>query len=85
MVKTRSGSVKVPNRVEVRVRSRETGVQGSTRSVQVQAMEVEQEVVGGGREKRNGDPASPREYQVPRKRPRSVSPEPPKVEDGGMG
>ena len=43
MVKTRSGSVKVPNRVEVRVRSRETGVQGSTRSVQVQAMEVEQE------------------------------------------
>ena len=84
MVKTRSGSVKVPNRVEVRVRSRETGVQGSTRSVQVQAMEVEaQEAIGGGREKRNGDPASPREYQVPRKRPRSVSPEPPKVEDGG--
>merc|ERR1719357_178068 len=33
---------------------------------------------GHSREKRNGDPAS-REYQVPRKRARSVSPEPPKV------
>lgn len=78
MVKTRSGSGKAPNRVEVRVRSRETGVQGSTRSVQVQAMEVEQELV----QKRTGDPASPREYQVPRKRARSVSPEPAKVEEG---
>merc|ERR1719356_1187414 len=33
---------------------------------------------GQSREKRNGDPAS-REYQIPRKRARSVSPEPPKV------
>merc|ERR1719357_411366 len=33
---------------------------------------------GHSREKRNGDPAS-REYQIPRKRARSVSPEPPKV------
>ena len=83
MVKTRSGSGKAPNRLEVRVRSRETGVQGSTRSVQVQAMEVEQELQAGRQEKRIGEPASPREYQVPRKRARSVSPEPAKVEDGG--
>merc|ERR1719284_1814510 len=33
---------------------------------------------GLSREKRNGDPTS-REYQIPRKRARSVSPEPPKV------
>merc|ERR1719350_1437361 len=33
---------------------------------------------GQSREKRNGDPTS-REYQIPRKRARSVSPEPPKV------
>lgn len=79
MVKTRSTSGKAPNRLEVRVRSRETGVQG-TRSVQVQAMEVEEEVARN--EKRNGEPASTREYQVPRKRARSVSPEPTKVEEG---
>lgn len=82
MVKTRSGSGKAPRSVEVRVRSRETGMKGSTRSVQVQAMEVEQpELVPTVREKRIGDPASPREYQVPRKRARSVSPEPAKLEE----
>ena len=90
MVKTRSSSGKtaLPNRLEVRLRSRESDKKGSTKSVQVQAMDTSEDLSsnmlpttgssGQSREKRNGDPAS-REYQIPRKRARSVSPEPPKV------
>ena len=89
MVKTRSSSGKtsLPNRLEVRLRSRESDKKGSTRSVQVQAMDTSEDLTpmlpntgssGQSREKRNGDPTS-REYQIPRKRARSVSPEPPKV------
>lgn len=90
MVKTRSSSGKtsIPNRLEVRLRSRESDKKGSTRSVQVQAMDTSEDLSptllsstgssGLSREKRNGDPTS-REYQIPRKRARSVSPEPPKV------
>jgi len=91
MVKTRSSSGKtaLPNRLEVRLRSRESDKKGSTRSVQVQAMDTSEDLSpsailtsssssGQPREKRNGDPA-PKEYQIPRKRARSVSPEPPKV------
>ena len=93
MVKTRS-STKVaapPHRLEVRLRSRETDRKGTTRSVQVQAampMDTsEPEPVSGAlverekREKRERVVVGG-EYTVPRKRARSVSPEPDKESSG---
>ena len=88
MVKTRS-STKVPggappHRLEVRLRSRETDRKGTTRSVQVQAAlpmdTTDSETVTSG-EKRERVVVGG-EYTVPRKRARSVSPEPDKESSG---
>ena len=88
MVKTRS-STKVPggappHRLEVRLRSRETDKKGSTRSVQVQAAlpmdTVPSETVTSGEKRERVVMGG--EYTVPRKRARSVSPEPDKESSG---
>jgi len=91
-VKTRSSTkVAPPHRLEVRLRSRETDRKGTTRSVQVQAAmpmdTTEPEPVPAGlvdrekREKRERVVVGG-EYTVPRKRARSVSPEPDKESSG---
>ena len=82
-----SSSSTAPHRLEVRLRSRETDRRGGTKSVQVQAASIPMDTtesgnststnIGHTREKRERGDVT-REYQVPRKRARSVSPEPDK-------
>ena len=80
MVNTRSG--KGQGRLEVRLRARDPADKRGTRSVQVQAVPMETEEVAASLA-----PASPGTPQQggARKRARSVSPEPGKLEPGVEG
>jgi len=78
------------SRLEIHLKSQETEEVRTSRSIQaMDCGDSDSEslhssgstslTLSSRQEKRTGDPSTPREYQIPRKRARSVSPEPAKV------